>query len=141
MKPGPPAQSLGAGERRHSEQHAELLAPDKRALELGIHYAAGGNWPQVQAAAIRVLGAVGKDDPRAFPVVSEAFHRSVTTFNFQLANASGDALVKLGDPRGIDVIEESIKKVKSQQIEGFLRQFQQRLRQAAQSGQQKPAGQ
>jgi aminopeptidase N len=114
---------------------------DKRALELGIRYAAGGNWPQVQAAAIRVLGAVGKDDPRAFPIVSEAFRQSVTTFNFQLANASGDALVKLGDPRGIDVIEESIKKVKSQQIEGFLRQFQQRLRQAAQSGQQKPAGQ
>jgi aminopeptidase N len=114
---------------------------DKRALEAGIRYASAGNWPQVQAAAIRVLGAVGKDDPRIFPIVSAAFSRSVSTFNFQLANASGDALVKLGDPRGIDIIEAAIKQVNSQQIEGFLRQFQQRLRQAAQSGQQKPAGQ
>jgi aminopeptidase N len=114
---------------------------DKRALEMGIRYATAGNWPQVQAAAIRVVGAVGKGDPRAFPIVSEALRRSIETFSFQLANASGDALVRLGDPRGIDLIEEAIKRVKSPQIEGFLRQFQDRLRQAAQSGQQKPTGQ
>jgi HEAT repeat protein len=113
---------------------------DKRALEVGMRYAAAGNWPQVQAAAIRVIGAVGKGDPRAYPIVSEGFRRSVETFNFQLASASGDALVKLGDPRGIDLIEEAIKRA-GPQFEGFLRQFQDRLRQAAQSGQQKPAGQ
>ena len=105
---------------------------DKRALDLGIRFAAAGNQPAVSAAAITLVGAVGKDDPRSFPLIAEGFRRAVKTFSFQLANASGNALVKLGDQRGIDVIEQGIKSVNSPQFEGFLRQFQQRLRQASQ---------
>ena len=86
----------------------------------------------MSAAAITLVGAVGKDDPRSFPLIAEGFRRAVKTFSFQLANASGNALVKLGDQRGIDVIEQGIKSVNSPQFEGFLRQFQQRLRQASQ---------
>ena len=103
---------------------------DKRALELGLRYAAGGNDPQVRGAAITLLASVGRDDPRTFPLVSEAFLRSVDTLNFPIGNAAGEALVKLGDPRGIEVIEQAIKKVNSPQIQGFIRQFQQRLQQA-----------
>ncbi|HYJ47433.1 MAG TPA: M1 family aminopeptidase, partial [Pyrinomonadaceae bacterium] len=114
---------------------------DKRALELGVRYAGAGNWPLVRASAVRLIGAVGKGDPRAFQLVSEAFGRAAATFDFQLGSAAGEALVQLGDPRGIEVIEQGLKNVKSQQIQGFFRQFQQRLREAAQSGQQKPAGQ
>ncbi|HYG79510.1 MAG TPA: HEAT repeat domain-containing protein, partial [Pyrinomonadaceae bacterium] len=103
---------------------------DRRALDLGLRYAAGGNEPQVRASAITLLAAVGRDDPRTFPLVSEAFLRSVDTLNFPLGNAAGEALVKLGDPRGIEVIEQAVKKVNGPQIRGFIRQFQQRLQQA-----------
>ena len=114
---------------------------DKRSLELGLRYGAAGNEPQVRASAITLLAAVGRDDPRTFPLVSEAFLRSVDTLNFPIGNAAGEALVKLGDPRGIEVIEQGIKKVNSPQIQGFIRQFQQRLQQALKPEEQKPAGQ
>ena len=39
---------------------------DKRAFELASRYAAPGNQVQVRASAITLLGAIGKDDPRAF---------------------------------------------------------------------------
>lgn len=114
---------------------------DKRALELGIRYAGGGNSPQVRAAGITLLAAVGRDDPRTFQLVSDAFSTGVATFNFQLGNSAGEALVKLGDPRGIEVIEQAIKKTDGSQIQGFIRQFQDRLRQSMKSTGQKPAGQ
>ena len=102
---------------------------DKRALELGSRYAAAGNRPQVRTAAITLLGAIGKDDPRAFQLVSEALSAGASTLNFALSNAAGEALVKLGDPRGVEAIEEAIKKTNNPQFQGFIRQFQQRLRQ------------
>jgi aminopeptidase N len=114
---------------------------DKRALELGIRYAGGGNSPQVRAAGITLLAAVGRDDPRTFQLVSEAFSTGVATFNFQLGNSAGEALVKLGDPRGIDVIEQALKRTNGSQIQGFIRQFQDRLRQSMKPATPKPAGQ
>ena len=103
---------------------------DKRALEVAFRYAEGGNDPQVRGAAITLLAAVGRDDPRTFPAITKALLWSAETLNFPVGNAAGEALVKLGDPRGIEVIEQAIKKVNSPQIQGFIRQFQQRLQQA-----------
>jgi HEAT repeat protein len=105
---------------------------DKRALETGIRYAASGNLPSVRAAALRLLGSVGKGDERAFKLISQALLSAVPRTDFQIAAAAADSLVKLGDPRGVDVFEESIKSAQSPQIQGFLKQFQQRLRQAGQ---------
>ena len=113
---------------------------DKRAFEVGIRYSSGSNWPQVRAAAIRLIGAVGRDDPRAFQIVSQSFLHAASRQDFQLAAASGDALVKLGDPRGVEILEQGVKSVNNPQFQGFLRQFQQRLRQAAQPA-QKGSGQ
>ncbi len=114
---------------------------DKRALELGVRYAGGGHSPQVRAAGVTLLAAVGRDDPRAFQLVSDAFSTGVSTFNFQLGNSAGEALVKLGDPRGINIIEQAIKRSNNPQLQGFIRQFQERLRQSMQPAAQKPAGQ
>jgi aminopeptidase N len=114
---------------------------DKRALEIGIRYAGGGHSPQVRAAGIALLGSVGRDDPRTFQLISDALSTGVSTFNFALSNSAGEALVKLGDPRGIEVIEQAIKTTNSPQLQGFIRQFQQRLRQSMQPAAQKPAGQ
>ena len=105
---------------------------DKRALETGVRYSASGNFPSVRAAAIRLLGSVGKGDERAFTLVSQALTAAVIRGDFQVAAAAADSLVKLGDPRGIDVFEQSIKSAQGPQIQGFLKQFQQRLRQAGQ---------
>jgi aminopeptidase N len=102
---------------------------DKRAFELGSRYLAAGHQPQVRAAAVTLLGAIGKDDPRAFQLVSDALAVGVSTLNFQLSNAAGEALVNLGDPRGVEAIEQALKKTNNPQIQGFIRQFQQRLRQ------------
>ncbi|PYS52675.1 MAG: hypothetical protein DMF68_01010, partial [Acidobacteria bacterium] len=113
---------------------------DKRALEAGLRYSSGDNWPQVRAAALRLIGAVGKDDPRVFQIVSQSFLHAASRQDFQIAAASGDALVKLGDPRGIEILEQGVKSANSPQFQGFLRQFQQRLRQAAQPA-QKGSGQ
>ncbi|HKC66344.1 MAG TPA: M1 family aminopeptidase, partial [Pyrinomonadaceae bacterium] len=113
---------------------------DKRALEAGLRYSSGSNWPQVRAAAIRLIGAVGKDDPRVFQIVSQSFLHAASRQDFQIAAASGDALVKLGDPRGIEILEQGVKSANNPQFQGFLRQFQQRLRQAAQPA-QKGSGQ
>lgn len=107
---------------------------DKRALELGSRYAAAGNQPQVRAAAIALLGAIGKDDPRAFQLVSDALISGASTGNFQLSNAAGEALVKFGDPRSAETIEQAIKKSQSPQFQGFIRQFLERLRQKAAGG-------
>lgn len=114
---------------------------DKRALELGVRYAGAGNWPLVRAQAVRLVGAVGKNDPRSFQLVSDAFKRAAATLDFQLGNAAGEALVSLGDPRGVEAIEEGIKNLSNPQIQGFFRRFEEQLRQAAQAGGQKPAGQ
>jgi aminopeptidase N len=107
---------------------------DKRAFELGSRYAATGNLPSVRAAAITLIGAVGKDDPRALQMISDLLSFGASTSNFQLANAAGEALVKLGDPRGVDVIEQAIKRANNPQIQGFIRQFQERLRQKPADG-------
>jgi aminopeptidase N len=102
---------------------------DKRALELGLRYAGAGNQPGVRGAAITLLGAVGKDDPRVFPLIAQAFMLGVETQNFAIGNAAGEALVTLGDPRGLDVIEQAMNKTNGSPIQGFIRQFQDRLRQ------------
>lgn len=103
---------------------------DKRAFELGNRYLAAANPPQVRAAAITLLASVGKDDPRTFQIISDALSFGASTLNFTISNAAGEALVKLGDPRGVDAIEQAIKKTNNPQMQGFIRQFQQRLRQS-----------
>jgi aminopeptidase N len=113
---------------------------DKRALELGVRYAGSGNQPQVRAAAINLLAAVGRDDPRVFQLISQAFLWATSKVNFQISNAAGEALVKLGDPRGIEVLEQAVKGAGSPQIQGFIRRFQERLRQSLQ-GTVKSSGQ
>jgi aminopeptidase N len=105
---------------------------DKRALEAAIRFTSGGNQPQVRGAAIRLLGAVGKDDPRTFELISRMLLASASRQDFQIAAASGEALVKLGDARGVELLERAAKSANSSRFQGFLRQFQQRLRQAAQ---------
>lgn len=103
---------------------------DKRALELAFRYVSPGNPQAVRAGALSILGTAGKDDPRTFPLVSDLFKQAFTSGNFGLVFPSAEALISLGDQRGLAVFEE-LGKTGNPQLQGLLMQFAGRLRQAA----------
>jgi aminopeptidase N len=108
---------------------------DPRALEIGFRYATPENRATVRAAALTLIGATGKADQRSFPLISDALRKGVATSNFQLMAAAGNALVTLGDPRGVDVFEEVRKGSDNPQLQGFIMQMEERLKKKLQ-----PAG-
>ena len=106
----------------------EALA-DKRTLELGFTYSAAGNNVGVRTAALGLIGAVGKDDPRAFPLLSTALNQGFEMRNFAIVSGAANALVTLGDERGLGVFEELRKKAaNSPQIVAAISNFETRLR-------------
>ena len=106
----------------------EALA-DKRALELGFTYSAAGNNVGVRTAALGLIGAVGKDDPRAFPLLSTALTQGFESRNFAMVSGAANALVTLGDERGLGAFEELRKKAaNSPQIVAAISNFETRLR-------------
>jgi aminopeptidase N len=105
---------------------------DPRALETGLSYAKDTR-VSVRAAAMTLIGAVGKSDTRAFPVVSEALRKGIATSNFQLIAAAGNALVTLGDARGVDVFEEVRKASDNAQLQSFIMQMEERLKKSLQT--------
>jgi aminopeptidase N len=114
---------------------------DKRSMDAALKYSVSGNSGQIRAAAITILGAVGKDDPRVFPVVSEALLKSASPFSAALFGAAGRALVELGDQRGVDVFEQASKKLASPRALPQLQQLEQQLKQKAQAATPKTPGQ
>ena len=102
---------------------------DKRALELGFKYSAAGNPNGVRASALGLLGATGKDDPRTFAIITGTFNEGFERRNFALMFGAADALVGLGDERGLAIFEEMSKKAAaSQRIVAGLSVFEGRLR-------------
>jgi hypothetical protein len=85
----------------------------------------------VRAAAIVVLGVTGKDDLRVFPLLSETLVKSASPYNATLFGASGRALVELGDPRGVAILEQAGKKLTSPRAILLLQQLLQQLKQKA----------
>lgn len=112
---------------------------DKRAVDLAFRSAAVGNRSQVRGAALRLLGAVGKDDPRVFPMVSETIGSALDKADFGLTGASAEALVALGDARGLVVFDDLLKRAEGSPFTGFIKQFQERLRHRAVGVTDKPA--
>ena len=82
---------------------------DKQAVNIAFRYASPGNQPQVRGAALRLLGKSGKEDPRVFPLVAQAFKQALDRIDFGLATAAAEALVSLGDRRGLAIFEEALK--------------------------------
>ncbi len=100
---------------------------DARAFDLGLRYAAKGNTSAVRAGAVTILGAAGKKDARAFPLVSEAFTQGITRQDFQVAVAAAEALIALGDARGIQLFRDAREKTSILQAKQFLEFFEKRL--------------
>jgi aminopeptidase N len=102
---------------------------DKRALELGFKYYAAGNRPAVRAAALSVLGSTGKDDPRVFPILSTLLTEAADKRNFALFSGAAEAIVALGDERGLLLFQDLSKKAgTSTQMVAAISGFENRLR-------------
>jgi aminopeptidase N len=113
---------------------------DKRAMGLGFKNAVAPNYTGVRAAALTLLANIGKEDPRTLPILAAALNESVERANFGLFQSAANALVTLGDPRGVAVFDEALKKAgPSSQFSQTLVNFQQRLK--ANLAPPKPSGQ
>jgi HEAT repeat protein len=104
---------------------------DPRAIDTAIRYAAKGNPLGVRGAAISVLGSSGKNDPRAYPIVADAFTSSVASQSFQLYGPAAGALVALGDPRASDLVKTTREHTTNGQMLQFLGQVQKNLEEQA----------
>jgi aminopeptidase N len=102
---------------------------DKRALDFGLKYYAVGNRTAVRSAALAVLGSAGKDDPKVFPLLSAVLTDAADKRNFGLFSGAAEALVSLGDERGLALFQELSKKAgTSPQMVGAMMGFETRLR-------------
>ncbi|HYX30283.1 MAG TPA: HEAT repeat domain-containing protein, partial [Pyrinomonadaceae bacterium] len=102
---------------------------DKRAMELGFKYAVAPNQLGVRSAALTLLGNVGKEDQRTLPTLTAALNEGIERSSFQIVATAANALVLLGDPRGVDVFEAAIKKAgPKSQFAATLTNFEQRLK-------------
>jgi hypothetical protein len=98
-------------------------------LELGFKYAAPPNRYGVRASALSLLANTAKDDSRTLALLTAAINEGIENQNFQILTAAGNGLVQLGDPRGVAVIEEAIKKAgPGSQFTGTLTNALQRLK-------------
>jgi aminopeptidase N len=112
---------------------------DKRAAELGFKYFASENPSGVRAAAIGLLGATGKDDPRTFPLISGALAETIERRSFSLFAGQAEALVTLGDERGLAFLQGLSKKAGvSPQLAAALSGYEARLRSKLAPAQPKP---
>lgn len=105
------------------------LLGDERALDLGVRYAASTNPREVRLAAYALLAAVGKKDARTFQIISQAFARAASSGSSSLTNATGKALVELGDERAFQLFEEVRKKTTRPEFQFLISQFEQELKQ------------
>lgn len=94
---------------------------DKRALDLGLKYANDKTQSSgVRSAALGVVAASGKGDPRAFPLIFAAFKSALAANEFQRLIESTQSIIKLADPRGqeaFDMLKEKFKT--NQQFLGY----------------------
>ncbi len=112
---------------------------DKRALDLGFRYAAAGNSPAVQAAALAIVGSLGAGDQRAFPLISNALREAFSRRNIGFFGAAAEALVSLGDERALALFEELRQKAADNaRAAGMIMQYEMRLKQAVKPGSAKP---
>jgi HEAT repeat protein len=104
---------------------------NKRAADVAFRYSEKGNLPQVRAAALRLLGSVGQDIPKTFDVISDTLTKAFERGDFQLGVASSEALIGLGDPRGLAVFDQIRQSASSsQQIMDMITGFRERLQKA-----------
>ncbi len=82
---------------------------DKRSLEVAFRYAEKGSQRQVRAEALRLLGVIGADNPKAFEFIAGIARKAFEQGDFNLATASGEALVSLAIPAELRSLRKSVE--------------------------------
>ena len=88
---------------------------DKRAFDTGYKIATDTTLPRsIRTNALEVVGATGKGDPRAYPLIFEQFKKAADANNqLGMLNAM-NAIIKIADPRGQEVFDMLKIKFKDQ---------------------------
>jgi aminopeptidase N len=107
---------------------------DKRALDVAMQYLGAPNYPSVRTAALKVVGALGSKDARAYSKVSEVVKSAFNHNEFRLLFSAADTLVALGDARGVSLLEELMKQARDlPQLKQSLQGSQDKLRKVSAS--------
>jgi aminopeptidase N len=86
---------------------------DKRAFDVSYKVATDTSLPLSQrSAALAAVGATGKGDPRAYPLIYDQFKKAMDSQNIQGIINSMAAVVKIADPRGQEVFDQMKAKFK-----------------------------
>ena len=102
---------------------------DKRAFDTGYKIATDTTLPRnIRTNALGVVGATGKGDPRAYPLIFEQFKKAADATNFQGIINGMNAIIKIADPRGQEAFDLLKTKFKDQPgalnfIGGFEKRF------------------
>ncbi len=79
---------------------------DKRSFEAGYKAATDKSLPtNVRSSALVVVGATGKGDPRAYPLIAEQFQAAKKAGSIQGMINSMFAAIKIADPRGQEIFD------------------------------------
>ncbi len=79
---------------------------DKKAFDPAFRLASDKSRPLgLRLAALGVVGATGKGDARAYPLIFEQFKRAFDANDFNDLVRSIEAIIRLADPRGQDAFE------------------------------------
>ncbi len=115
---------------------------DKRALEIGLRYIAPPHTSEARRAAIYVIGAAGKDDPRVLPLLLDALRQSFVRNDFTLGVAAAETIYELDDERGLKALHDMLvvvnKIVSNADLQAFAAQVDARLRQKQAPASSKP---
>lgn len=105
---------------------------DRRSLETAFKYAQDSSQPAgVQSAALKIIGAEGKGDPRAYPLIFEAFKTALENNEFQALFDTTTAIIKLADPRGQEAFDMLKTKFKNNgQFMGYITFMETQFKQA-----------
>ena len=108
---------------------------DKRAFDVGYKAATDKSLPlSLRTSALIIVGATGKGDPRAYPLIFEKFKAALAATNIQGIINSLQAVIKIADPRGQEIFDTLKGKFKDQPgpmaaITGYETQFKAALKQ------------
>lgn len=105
---------------------------DKRAFDPAYKLATDKTKPiAVKLAALSVVGATGKGDPRAYPLIFEKFKRALDANDFNDLVQGIQAIIRLADPRGQEAFDLMKSKFKDNpQILGGVNFFEQQFQAA-----------
>jgi aminopeptidase N len=133
---------LGAPSWREQTQAAALDGltelEDKRALDLAFRYAGPEHSTEARRAAIFLLGAAGKNDPRVLPLLLQTLRQSFTNNDFALGVAAAQTIYELDDEQGLKVLHDVLavanKLVSNADLQAFTAQVEARLREKQATG-------